>query len=90
MVSGLQKKGHNINKISKTKSIMYWLLEMKEKQICIVLNSMSNYAKVEQENYTFKEVNGIAINQPIDKHNHFWDASRYGFMALNQGGFGFY
>lgn len=85
MVSTLRKIGWNIRKVSKTKSIMFWLLKMKEKRINIVLNDLSDKAKIEQENYCFKEVNGIAINQPIDKFNHFWDAARYGFMSLNSG-----
>ena len=90
MVRGLQNAGWNISKVSKTKSIMYWLGEMKEKKINIVVNNLSHFVKKEQQNYRYKTINGIAINQPIDDHNHFWDAARYGYMSLNQGGFGFY
>ncbi len=39
--------------------------------------------KKEQENYTMREINGIAINQPIDKWNHGWDSARYRHMAFN-------
>lgn len=76
--------GWNIKKVSKTKSIMFWLNEMKKKRINIVKNEFYSHARKEQENYRLKTVNGIAINQPIDAHDHFWSASRYGFMALNQ------
>jgi len=31
----------------------------------------------EQENYKWREVNGIKLNVPIDKFNHLWDATRY-------------
>lgn len=31
----------------------------------------------EQENYIYKEINGIRLNEPIDNYNHFWDASGY-------------
>lgn len=31
----------------------------------------------EQENYKFKEVQGIRLNEPIDKYNHLWDATGY-------------
>jgi len=75
--------GWNIQKVSKTKNVMYWLLRMKKKRINIVKNEFYHHAKKEQENYRLKLVNGIAINQPIDKFNHFWDMARYGFMALN-------
>ncbi len=31
----------------------------------------------EQENYHWREINGIALNEPIDDFNHLWDATRY-------------
>ena len=62
---------------------MYWILSMKTKKIHIVKNSLYMDIKKEKENYKFKEINGILINQPIDKYNHFWDAARYGHMAWN-------
>ena len=84
MVKGLQQNGYpEAYKISKTKSVMYWLLSMKKKKIHIVKNHLWKYAKKERENYKFKEINGILINQPIDKHNHFWDMARYGHIAFN-------
>jgi len=84
MVRDLKLKGWKIKKVSKTQSIMYWINRMKEKRINIIKNNLYQYAKTEQENYRLKSVNGIAINQPIDKFNHFWDASRYGIMTLNK------
>lgn len=84
MVQDLQNIGWNAFKISKTKSVMYWLLSMKnKKRINIVKNKHYKAAKKEAENYIFMEIQGIQINQPIDKHNHFWDATRYGHMAWN-------
>ena len=62
---------------------MFWLNKMKEKRINIIVNELSHFAQKEQENYTLKKVNGIAINQPIDAFNHFWDASRYAYIAAN-------
>lgn len=82
MVSDLQDQGWCISKVHKKKSIVYWIEEMKKKKICIVGNHLVSFAKKEQENYSWKEVNGITINQPIDKYNHFWDAARYGYMSL--------
>lgn len=35
----------------------------------------------EQENYKYKEIQGIKLNEPDDKHNHLWDATRYGVLS---------
>ena len=83
MVKSLREKGWNIRKVSKTKGIMYWLGMMKKKRINIIKNDLYYHAKKEQENYRLKTINGISINQPVDKFNHFWDGSRYGFMSLH-------
>lgn len=83
MVRGLKKHGWKAFKISKTKSVMFWLNSMKAKKIHIVKNSLYHFAKKEQQNYRMKEINGIAINQPIDAYNHFWDACRYGHISHN-------
>jgi hypothetical protein len=83
MVKGMKRKGWYAYKIRKTKSIMYWLLSMKNKRVNIIMNNNIGFAKKEAENYTFKEIQGILINVPIDKHNHMWDAARYAHMAWN-------
>lgn len=86
MVSGIFDLGWmGAFKISKIKSVMYWLLSMKKKKIHVVKNKNWKHVKKERENYKFKEINGILINQPIDKHNHFWDGTRYCHMAWNDG-----
>lgn len=74
-------------KISKTRSNMYWILSLKKKRIHIVRNMHYKQVKKEQENYKFKEVNGILINQPIDEYNHFWDALKYGHISHNTGNY---
>lgn len=84
MVKGLKKEGYvNAYKISKTKSVMYWLNSMKGKKIHIVKNHLYQQALKEQQNYRMKEIGGIAINQPIDNFNHIWDTMRYGHIAHN-------
>ena len=62
---------------------MFWLLSMKKKKIHVVKNRLWKHVKKERENYKWKEINGIMINQPIDKYNHFFDGARYGHMAWN-------
>ncbi|WP_347219296.1 phage terminase large subunit [Chryseobacterium sp.] len=83
MVSDMQVLGWNAVKVSKIKSVTYWILSMKEKRICIVKNHLYKEIKKEVENYKWLEINGIQVNIPIDKYNHFWDAIRYGHMAWN-------
>jgi phage terminase large subunit len=83
MVKALKTAMWNALKVSKTKSVMFWLLSMKSKKIHIVKNHLYHQVKKEKENYRLKEINGIAINQPIDSFNHFWDSARYGHMSYN-------
>jgi len=84
MVRGLQNLGWNIHKVSKTQNVIFWLLSMKKKKIHIIKNEFYIQVKKEVENYKLRTINGKPVNQPIDKFNHFWDASRYRHMAFNQ------
>lgn len=83
MVSELYDMGWEISKVSKTKGVMFWLEDMKDYTIHIVKNHLYEQVKTEQENYVYKEIHGIQINQPIDKFNHFWDQARYSHMSHN-------
>jgi len=71
----------NIQKVNKSKGIVWSIGKVKEYSINIVNNVN---AKREQENYRWREINGISLNQPVDKFNHFWDALRYGFLGLEK------
>ena len=81
MVRELFEMGWEISKVRKTKGVMYWILNMKEYKIHVVKNHLYKYVVKEQENYRFKEVNGIQINQPIAEWCHFFDGSRYAHMS---------
>lgn len=81
MVRGLRDLGWEIHKVSKKKGIMFGINTMRRKKIHIVKNHLVHHARKEQENYRFKEVHGILINQPRDLHNHFWDGSRYAMLG---------
>jgi len=84
MVTGLRRQGYfNAFKISKTKTVMFWLNSMKTKKVHIVRNHLYKHAKVEAENYRIREINGTPINEPLDQFNHMWDAARYGHIAYN-------
>jgi len=84
MKVGLEDLGWNIEKVVKTKSVMFWLQSMKKKKIHIVKNRFYSQVRKEKENYRMKTISGVAINQPIDKFNHFWDAGRYLHIYNNQ------
>ena len=78
--SDLQDLGWGIEGISKTKGIVYWIGQVKKYKLHIVED---NDFRVEQENYKWKTIGGMATNQPIDAHNHIFDAIRYGIMLNN-------
>lgn len=81
MVRELREQGYNINKVNKGKGINWRIGLLKKHKINIVHNIN---AKREQENYKWREINGILINEPIDKFNHFWDALGYGYLGINK------
>lgn len=81
MVRELFDRGWEISKVRKVKSNMYWLGDMGKYKIHIVINPLIHHARKEQENYSYKEINGIPINQPEDRFNHFWDGSKYAHMS---------
>jgi phage terminase large subunit len=78
MVKDLKQMGWNISKVRKTKDKIYWIHKLKEYKIHIVRTS--NFKK-EQEHYRWRLVNGIQVNQPVDKYNHLWDAALYSLMG---------
>lgn len=55
-------------------SVNFGIGLMKRFEIHIVRDTDS---RKEQENYKWKEVNGIKLNEPEDKNNHLWDCWRY-------------
>lgn len=63
-------------------SVIHGIQLLQQYKKNIVLPSLN--AKKEANNYKWKEdKNGNTLNVPIDKFNHFWDASRYwGIMKL--------
>jgi len=81
----------NIHKVSKTKGLTYWLTDLKQYEINIIIDKTTDHGKemakaikTEVDNYKWQEVNGILINQPIDDFNHFIDCLRYAHMARRQ------
>jgi phage terminase large subunit len=88
MVSDLVDLGYwNVHKVSKTKSVVYWLGKMKTKRINLVRTGnkyLDEAIRTEFENYIYKSINGIDLDIPDENCNdHFIDAARYCFMSWN-------
>lgn len=82
----LKSFGWNISKVTKTKGINYWIQKLKSYNLNFVDDGtvLGKSFRIEQENYRWKTINGVATNQPEDKHNHAFDALRYGIMKTKQ------
>lgn len=83
MVKELKTYGWNIEKTSKKGRKIDWIAELKKYRIHIVSTvkigndvRVSNFRK-EQQNYRWKSINGLQINDPIDKYDHLWTATFY-------------
>ena len=81
MVKDLKTYGWNISKVSKTMDLYFWIMKMKEYKLNIV---SSINLKQEFENYRWRTINGVSVNQPVDKWNHGIDAIRYGLMGCGK------
>ncbi len=81
MIAALQRAGLKVYAAGKPKgSIKAGIDFIKGHKIHIVKDYQF---KREQENYKWKEIGGIKLNEPIDAYNHLWDATRYPcFMEL--------
>ena len=79
MCKELRNLGWQVNKVDKGKGILWRIGLMKKYKIHIVRNVN---AKREQENYKWREINGISINEPLDKYNHMWDSAGYGLLGI--------
>jgi hypothetical protein len=84
MVKELKNLGHNIYKVNKGKGIS-WRIGMLKKHKIHLIRDVN--LKREQENYKWREINGICINEPIDKWNHAFDSAGYAYIGgfLNSG-----
>lgn len=78
MISSMRKAKLKVFAAKKFQgSIKFGIDLMKRYKIHIVENE---FARSEQENYKYRKVAGITLNEPEDKNNHFWDAFRYGCL----------
>ncbi len=78
MVDGLLLRGLSVVKAKKyAGSVTDGIHMVKSFRLHIV---RSRNFQTEANSYVWDSVNGITINQPIDKFNHLWDAARYAVM----------
>lgn len=87
MVRGMRLFNWIMRKISKTKSVMFWLLRLKECRIHIIKDKQGlwKHAQSEFENYRLKVIDGHTVNHPDEKcDEHIIDCIRYGLMTYSK------
>jgi len=84
-VKELKLMGWNISKVSKTHDRYYWIGKAHEYKLNIVFSKdrpeLGGHVKKEFENFMWRRINGIQVNQPVDKWDHFISAMLYGMMG---------
>lgn len=79
MIGSLRRMGLNIYAVKKyAGSVKTGIDIMKRYKLHVVKDA--NFLS-EINNYTWKKVNGITLNEPIDKYNHNFDSCRYAIMS---------
>jgi PBSX family phage terminase large subunit len=79
MIADFRRMGYNVFGVSKPKGSVKWGIDMMKRYNIHIVRSPE--ARKEQENYCWKEINGILLNEPEDKFNHLWDCWRYAVMS---------
>jgi len=75
MISAMRRKHHKIYAAKKFNGSIRYGIDMLK---CFKLHIVEDEDfRNEQENYKWKKVNGISLNEPVDGYNHLWDATRY-------------
>jgi len=75
-IATIRRSGINIVP-AMNKKIKFGISQVKNYKIHIVRDVD---AKKEVDNYKWRSINGIQLNEPVDKYNHMWDAIRYGVV----------
>lgn len=85
-IRDLKGHGWNINPVSKTNGVKYWIDKLKEYKLNFVddKTTLAKAFRIEQENYRWKTINDMPTGQPEDKHNHAFDALRYAIMKTKR------
>lgn len=79
MIASLRRLGISVHAVGKYPgSIKTGIDIMKRYKLHVVRDAD---AIKEINNYKWRTINGISLNEPIDKYNHFWDAFRYTSMV---------
>lgn len=79
MISNFRQDGYNVFGVVKYPgSVKHGIDKMKGYRIHVV---RSDAARKEFENYSWMEVHGILLNEPVDDYNHGIDAVRYALMS---------
>ena len=76
-IASLNQMGLNIFAIKKT-PVVDGIAIVNQFDLHLVKNVD---VKAEQENYSYRIINGITTDEPIKGHDHWWDAVRYNVLA---------
>lgn len=76
-IAHIRRGGINIFP-AKTKNIKFGIGKVKNFNIHLVRDPS---AKKEADNYKWRMIDGIQLNEPVDKYNHMWDGIRYGAVS---------
>lgn len=78
LISDLNAGGHTVYAVKKFPgSINYGIGLMKKYKIHLVSDPD---LRKEAENYKWREIGGIKLDEPIDAYDHCWDAARYAVL----------
>lgn len=77
-----KETGYYVVPVGKKPDIMESVMLVNAYKGIYITSSSINWHK-EAQSYVYKTENGTAINKPIDKHNHCWDALRYAIYSVH-------
>lgn len=81
-IAAAQRAGYRFHAIKKFPgSRKYAIGKIKSYRIHLVRNRHYHSVHKEQTSFVWRTVNGIQLDEPIDGHDHFWDALFYAVLA---------
>lgn len=79
MISSLRRYGFSVYPVNKYPGSIKTGIDIMKRFKLHVVRDVD--AQKEINNYKWRKINGISLNEPIDAFNHFWDAFRYAVMS---------
>lgn len=81
-IASCQRAGYAMHAIKKFPGSRKFAIGLiKSRKLHIVKNRHYHSVNKEVCNFKYRQVNGIKLDEPIDGHDHFWDATFYATLA---------